>query len=112
MCGKHVMVEFCNDTPWAPPYADEWADKCNSNNGMSAVGSVWNTDMVYGKKVSSIRMRYYDAATLGCVNVFKDVECKSYSGYFCHYGEPDEKSYKSQADLFYGHVWDNEANAI
>ena len=24
MCGKNVMLELCNDKPYAPPYGDEW----------------------------------------------------------------------------------------
>lgn len=56
MCGKHVMVEFCNDTPYAPPYGDEWDEKCSNKHGQSAVGAVWNTEMVYGKGISSIRL--------------------------------------------------------
>ena len=70
-------------------------------------------EMYYGTDISSFRLQYYDAATRGCVNVFKDSDCTGYSGFFCDDSDlNDSKSYYSKEDLWLGHIWDNEANAI
>ena len=71
MCGKNVMLELCNDYPYAPPYGDEWDEKCSYDKGQSAAGAVWDYDMWYGKDVSSFRLQYYDATDLGAVTVFQ-----------------------------------------
>ena len=110
-CGKHVMLELCNDTPYAPPYGDEWDSMCNSENGMSTAGAVWDTDMVFDI-YSSFRLQYYDATDLGAVTVFQNPGCYSWSGYFQTNSDINEKAYYSQADLMWGHVWDDSASSI
>ena len=73
---------------------------------------MWNPDTKYDQNKSSFKVEYYDATESGAVTVFQEPGCSSWSGRFSATGDANQKAYYTMADLWVGHVWEDEASSI